>query len=222
MPLLIPWIFLAGILGFALGGSFVGASFVENFWHWALHVEDKVILWWTLIVTFPGVLAGLVVLILTWMAVKDTRKQAERNAESTQASFILQLRQGFDRHFDAHAKLRPGGAWHRSQTEPRVEDYAKIEVYMGLFEFCDELLERKFLNPDTFKRQYIYRIENLLTNRFVAHEKLTCRRDGWLGFINLCYRLEAKAIPHEVKSLSSDELKVLYPDRHRRRLALAT
>jgi hypothetical protein len=178
-----------------------------------LDISDHSITLWTFVVTLLGVLAALVGLYFTWRAVKDAAIQAKRNADSTRASFGLQLRQSFDAHIEAHTKLRPGGVWHGSLTEPSTEAYAKIEVYMGLFEFCDELLEQKFLKLDTFRRQYLYRVNNLLTNRFVAHDKLVCRRDGWLGFINLCYRIGVENIPDGVSPLSCAEKKSLYQDR---------
>ena len=191
-----------------------------QFVHWVWDMEDHSITWWTFIFTAVGVIAGLIVLYLTWKAVRDTRIQTEKNTETTKAEFLLQLRQAFASHVEAHINLRPEGIWHANKHEPSsVSDYAKIELYMGLFEYCDELLEKGFLDEASFSRQYLYRINNLLTNNFVINNKLIAARAGWLGFINLCYRLKAK-IPCEVKRLSPQEVAEVYPARRKKGFSL--
>ena len=90
---------------------------------------------------------------------------------------------------------------------------------MGLFEYCDELLEKDFLDNTAFSRQYRYRVQNLLTNHWVVSQKLMAARPGWLGFINLCHRLEIRSIP-TVKPLSAEEMAELYPTHRRKRFSL--
>jgi len=183
-------------------------------------MDDHSIILWTLIFTAAGVIAGLIVLYLTWRAVRETRLQSEKNTETTRAEFLLQLRQAFGSHIEAHINLRPGGIWHDSTAAPScISDYAKIELYMGLFEYCDELLEKGFLDNTAFSRQYRYRVQNLLTNHWVVSQKLMAARPGWLGFINLCHRLEIRNIP-TVKPLSTEEMAELYPTHRRKRFSL--
>jgi len=220
-PVVGVYIVLAKIRRFAAGGrqeEGMGGDFRD----WLLNMNDRSISWWTFVTTVFGVAAGLVALYFTWRQVRDTRIQSEKNAENNQANSILQIREAFDSHIEAHINLRPGGVWHNSESEPTTTaDYAKIELYMGLFEFCDELLERELLDLDTFKRQYNYRIQNLLTNGFVIGSKLVSSRENWLGFINLCYRVDVRSVSSQVMPLSLVEQKALYPTHHRRHLALA-
>jgi hypothetical protein len=174
-------------------------------------MNDHEIALWTFWITVAGVIAGLGGLFFTWKAVTDAAKKAAQDAIATRATFSVNLRQAFDSHREAHTKLRPLGPWHGSTTEPSdPTDYAKVELYMGLFELCDELLEQKLVQENIFLAQYMYRLNNLLTNSFVTNAKLTKHRQGWLHFINLCYRLGAK-IPPNIPRLRPEELTKIYP-----------
>src|SRR5215472_16910147 len=122
-------------------------------WLWML--DDHAIVWWTLILTAAGVVAGLFVLILTYYAVRDTRAQSRSSARATKAQFGVLLRQSFASHNETHANLRPGGIWHCSSDLPApdaVGEFSKIKNYIGLLEYCDELLEEGFLDQGAFVR----------------------------------------------------------------------
>jgi hypothetical protein len=190
--------------------------------NWLWMMDDHDIVWWTLILTTAGVIAGLFVLVLTYRAVRETRIQSQTSARATSAQFGVLLRQAFTSHNETYVNFRPGGIWNASSDLPApgaVADFAKIESYMGLFEYCDQLLEEEFLDFDAFVRGYRYRVANLLTNGWVVSKKLIELRRFWLGFINLCYRLGVTNIPSGISPLSERELAVLYPKssrRHRR------
>jgi hypothetical protein len=177
-------------------------------------MDDHAIAFLTFLTTIVGVVAGLFGLFLTWKAVTDAAKQAAQDAIATRATFSVNLRQAFDSHREVHTKLRPSGPWNGSKTEPSdPTDFAKVELYMGLFELCDELLEQQLVQENIFLAQYMYRLNNLLSNSFVTNAKLTEHRRGWLHFINLCYRLGAE-MPPNISRLSSDELRSIYnPER---------
>jgi hypothetical protein len=194
--------------------------FLNSSVDWLWTMDDHAIVWWTLILTAAGVAAGLFVLILTYYAVRDTRVQSKASARATRAQFGLLLRQAFASHNEAHLNLRPGGIWHRSSNLPAPDavcDFSKIENYMGLLEYCDELLEEGFLDLAAFVRGYRYRVDNLLTNNWVVSKKLIGARSGWLGFINLCYRLKVPNLPSGISPLSQEECAVLYPHSAKRR-----
>lgn len=165
---------------------------------------------WTLIVTVCAVLVGVGALFYAWKTVEEAKKQARENAEYTKAQYWILLRGVFTNYDDLHAKFRPEGAWHNSSVlSEDVEDVARTELYMGLFEYCDKLLEKKLLDERDFPESYRYRLENILTNGWVREVKLSANRDGWRAFINLCYRIGVPITG--VPGLSPEERSKLYP-----------
>jgi hypothetical protein len=102
---------------------------------------------------------------------------------------------------DVHANLRPRGKWHASLEEPHiVEEWAKVETYMGLFEYCKELIDAGLLRKDEFKRWYLYRLSNLLANPRIVTFKLHQLRDEWKDLIALCQTMD-EVIPPPTKDL---------------------
>jgi hypothetical protein len=103
---------------------------------------------------------------------------------------------------DIHANFRPLGEWHGSSTLPnKVDDWAWTELYMGLLEYCDTLIERGLLDEQHFNDWYAYRIRNLLSNPRVVTYKLHDNADGWRVFYALCKRLRI-VIPPATKGLA--------------------
>jgi hypothetical protein len=165
---------------------------------------------WTLIVTICAVMVGVGALFYAWRTVEEAKKQARENADYIKAQYWILLRGVFANYDDIHAKFRPTGAWHgASELSEDVEDVARTELYMGLFEYCDKLLEKKLLDERDFPESYRYRLTNMLTNRWVRIEKLCKIRAGWLAFINLCYRVGIEI--DGVGKLSPAEHSKLYP-----------
>jgi len=116
----------------------------------------------TLIATVATFLA---VLVAIWQ-LRDTKKIA-------QAQFWLMLRGVMTQYDDIHANFRPRGKWHGSSTQPdTVNDWARTELYMGLLEYCDELLADGLLHQANFKTLHAYRTRNLLSNPRVVTYKL--------------------------------------------------
>jgi len=73
-----------------------------------------------------------------------------------------------------------------------VKEWASVEDYMGLFEHCKILLDKKMLDWDTFMKIFAYRIGNILNNRFIVKEKLVTRAGGWKDFIALLGELRCR------------------------------
>jgi hypothetical protein len=168
-------------------------------------MSEVTIAFWTLVITAIGVVVGLATLFAGWLTLRDSAKTGK-------AAFWIMLRNLFAWYDDIHVNFRPGGKWDRSEAAPEsVSEMARIELYMGVFEYCDVLLEGKLLDEQTFKDSYAYRLSNLLTNKWVVDEKLIARRESWLAFINLCYRLEVPGI--EVPPLTASEHSKRYPKK---------
>jgi hypothetical protein len=172
-------------------------------------MSDHAILLWTFLVTVIGVLAGLLALVVAWKTIRDAQKQARDNARTGKTQFWIMLRGVFAWYDDVHASFRPGGKWHGSGAPQTAEDMARIELYLGLFEYCDRLLEENLVDSQDFGRSYNYRLSNALKNRWVVGEKLVNRRKDWLRFINLCYRSHVE-MPADVLPLKAEELSSLY------------
>jgi hypothetical protein len=182
---------------------------------------EFLILIWTLIVTAIGVIitaigvmAGLIALFYARATIREAQKQARENATVSRAQFWILLREVFTAYDDIHANFRPGGPWHKAIDLPSTPaDFARTELCMGLLEYCDRMLEEELIDEKAFGHAYSYRLNNLLTNKWVVKEKLQLRRYGWLGFINLCYRFPTVAKPDLVDKLKPEEYSKLYPKR---------
>lgn len=148
------------------------------------------------IVTVIGVIVALIGIgVAVWQMFRANR--------IAQVQSWLTLRDLMANYDDVHANLRPAGKWHASLEEPHiVEEWAKVETYMGLFEYCKELIDAGLLRKDEFKRWYLYRLSNLLANPRIVTYKLHQRRGGWTDFIVQCEILE-KEIPPSTKNLPS-------------------
>jgi hypothetical protein len=158
---------------------------------------------WTFIVTTIGVVVGLAALFAGWLTIRD-------NAKTAKAAFWIMLRNLFTSYDDIHANFRPTGLWAVGEIGPPTPlDKGRTELYMGLFEYCDILLEEGLLDYHTFKESYAYRLRNLVTNKWVIQAKLIQHRQSWLAFINLCYRLGVPIA--DVPPLTAEEYSTRYP-----------
>jgi hypothetical protein len=136
------------------------------------------------------------------------------NYLNNRAKLWIDLRTAFARHDDVHKKLRPGGNWFRSTTEPSThEDFADAEAYMGLLEYCEIMMANHLVDQGTFERLFSYRLRNILSNRMIFTHKLVTEQASWTDFIALCQRvkidLSAYAKEHNcpapgLKPVSSD------------------
>src|SRR5690349_6581537 len=66
----------------------------------------------------------------------------------SRAQFFATVRGLLSDYDDVHAKLRPGGTWASDMLEgaQNVEHRARIELYMGLFEYCERLMAQGLLS----------------------------------------------------------------------------
>jgi hypothetical protein len=135
------------------------------------------------IVTIVGVIIAAGSLALTAQNTDLTRRTGR-------ARFWLDLRDQFEKHDAVHLRLRPGGDWAGARGGPStVDEWAKVEAYMGLFEHCEIMLDQKLIDESTFEEIYKYRLGNIVANDIIRREKLCKRPGGWERFLNLADRM---------------------------------
>lgn len=116
--------------------------------------------------------------------------QVRQSTKISRGQFWIELEKLFNIHDEIHYKLRPGGDWNKDGNGPKtLEEWAKIEDYMGLFEHCETMIENKLIDLETFKDLYSYRIKNLLGNAIIVKAKLVEEKDYWKRFSKLLLRL---------------------------------
>lgn len=115
---------------------------------------------------------------------------------AAQAAFWLELRTMFTRHDVVHHNLRSGGAWTKGNAGPRLhEEWAAVDAYLELFEYCEQLIVAGLMDPDFFAKTYAYRVRNLNENPSIAKAKLFAEHDDWPGFLRLMKRLKIEVPP---------------------------
>jgi hypothetical protein len=152
----------------------------------------------TLALTFIGVVVAVIGIIYAIKTLKDNGRIARGNFFAT----VRGLMANYD---DVHQKFRPGGDWapagrqRYAHTGPvRPEEWARVELYMGLFEFCERLLKRKLMEEEDFKSSFLYRLKNLMRNAVIVEAKLIKLKGGWGDFLDLCHRYK-EPVPSEAE-----------------------
>jgi hypothetical protein len=160
---------------------------IEN-WVGALSTADKLALF--------GAAATLVATLATLIAVLVAVQQLRAGNKTARGQFWLMLRSVMTQYDDIHANYRPRGRWHASLSQPdTVTDWARTELYMGLLEYCNKLMDDGLLDKTHFKDWYKYRIENLLSNPRVVTYKLREIPEGWRQFYALCEKMRIPIPP---------------------------
>ncbi len=150
---------------------------------------------WANIATISGAVIAVIVLGYTAF-------QVHQNTKISRGQFWLELEKMLAHHDEIHIKLRPGGEWALNDKGPStVKEWAAVEDYMGLFEHCEILLEKKLIDIETFKSIFSYRINNIVANKIIAKEKLIKEKDGWTDFIKLLKNLNIP-VPQEASNNS--------------------
>lgn len=155
-------------------------------------MSEKYIAVWTLVFTVAGVaLAGGGV----FYAIKTLKE----NAEIARAQFWVSVRAVLVNYDDVHAKFRPSGIWAPAEGEvyaftgpQNAEEWARVELYMGTFEYCEKLIRRGLLEEDDFSDAYKYRLIGMLKNIVVVSAKLHDNKRSWQDFYQLCERLKVR------------------------------
>jgi hypothetical protein len=147
----------------------------------------------TLIVT---VLTLLIAIVAVWYAAKTLKYAAETLTDSvrvSRAQFFATVRSLLSNYDDVHAKLRPDGDWASEVPAgpQNAAEWARVELYMGLFEYCERLLEQGLLNKKDFDRNLRYRLTNIVANPIIREKKLRPPLvQYWGDFMQLLARCE--------------------------------
>ena len=139
---------------------------------------------WGNIASVAGVPIAVIVLLFTAYQVRQSTK-------ISRGQFWLELEKMFSQHDEVHIKLRPGGEWTVKNSGPKtVQEWAKVEDYMGLFEHCELMLRKRLLDWETFKLVFSYRLRNITANKIIVDAKLRREKASWQAFIRLLKRLK--------------------------------
>jgi len=143
---------------------------------------------WADIATIAGIPIAALVLIYT-------AYQIHQSTKVSRGQFWLELEKMFAQHDEVHLKLRPGGEWTINNAGPEaVEDWAKIEDYMGLFEHCELMLRKRLIDWETFGLIFSYRLHNIVANKIIVDAKLRQEGKSWQAFIRLLKRLKIEIL----------------------------
>lgn len=116
--------------------------------------------------------------------------QLRHSVKVADGQFLLELEKMAYTHDEVHLKLRPGGEWAASNAGPKsVEDWAKVEDYMGFFEHCELLMKNKSLDEISFREIFGYRVHNIVSNETIVEAKLKSEKVHWGLFLNLMNRM---------------------------------
>lgn len=134
-------------------------------------------------------LSGLGALAALLISISQIRKDSKFN----EANFWLTLREIFhhDNRKCVHNDFR-NGKWKESIPSD-TQDWIKIEEYLGLFEICERMLERRIINEKMFKSLYEYRLYNFKQNKEVVKCKLIYEPYDW----EYLYRLLSRIYGHK-------------------------
>jgi hypothetical protein len=137
---------------------------------------------WANVATIIGVIIALLALFYTAI-------QILQNTNISRAKFWLELEKMFSLHDEVHMKLRPGGEWTKEGEGPKtVQEWAKVEDYMGLFEHCEIMLQKKLIDQETFQAIFSYRLNNIVANKIIVEAKLIREKGYWANFMRLLNR----------------------------------
>ncbi len=146
---------------------------------------------WANISTILGAIIAVVVLFYTAC-------QVHQNTIISRGQFWLELEKMFSQHDEIHLKLRPGGEWSKENAGPEnTNDWVKVEDYMGLFEHCEIMLEKKLIDWKTFKAIFSYRLHNIVANKRIIEKKLINEKTSWEHFMKLLKRLSVQVEPEQ-------------------------
>ncbi len=110
------------------------------------------------------------------------KKEREDKSKLNEAELLLRIREMMIEHNEIHVQLRKGIP---IQSNLSDEEWAKIESYMGLFEACYIFIEKDLITMGNFKKQFGYRVKNILNDKTIVQKKLIEEKDFWEDFIAL-------------------------------------
>lgn len=95
----------------------------------------------------------------------------------------------FDEHRDVHVFLRTPSAQPNNWPHS-AKDWAAVEAYMGLFELCERMMEKRLIDIGTFMNLFSYRVLHIKGNERIVKLKLSSEKEHWRDFLKLLDRID--------------------------------
>ena len=131
--------------------------------------------------------ASVITMLITGMGCYIAYIQLQKINATDFSRFLLELRESFSekRRWKTHCAIR-----NKTQKDLDYLENHKAEVnyYFGLFEICEEMIERKTIPVETFKNFYLYRLEYMLSNTWVLKKLLDDDISYWPKLYKLMKR----------------------------------
>jgi len=133
-------------------------------------------------------IAAIVALIFTAI-------EGLKNSRISQTDFLLELKSAFaeDKRYKIHVALR---------ESKNIENWQDLDDYIGLFEICEIMIEKKTLSQKIFNQLFRYRLFNILQSDDVIIYKIIFEYDTLERF----YKLLKRTYPSCKKEF--DELRI--------------
>jgi hypothetical protein len=114
---------------------------------------------------FAMAIVALFAWLLSFLAYSKSNKIAR-------SSFLLEIRDKFqvERRYNTHITIK---------SNDKIENWADLDDYLGLFEICEIMIQNKSLEFLDFKKLYEYRLKTILQSKEVIYFKLVLERDKW-------------------------------------------
>ena len=132
-------------------------------------------------------IATVITMLITGIGCYIAYIQLRRINATDSSRFLLELRESFSekRRWKIHRAIK-----NKTQKDMDYLEKHKVEVndYLGLFEICEEMIERKTIHTETFRNFYLYRLEYLLSNSWVLKKLLDDDISYWPKLYKLMKR----------------------------------
>lgn len=141
-------------------------------------------------IAIATLLLTLLTVVIAIAAVWYAARTLQDSIRVSRAQFFATVRGLLSNYDDVHAKLRPGGEWASGVPAgpQNAAEWARVELYMGLFEYCERLLEQGLLNETDFDANLRYRLENIVANPIIMQKLRSPLVRYWGDFVKLLDR----------------------------------
>lgn len=130
-------------------------------------------------------------LLLTGVGLLYAARQLRISRKIARGEFLLRLYELVQQYNDVHAALIGNGRWANGIEGPRSDqEWARVDLYMGLLESLQILIEDGFLDAKTVDRLYGHRVVALMDNEVIRQRNLVDRGYRWKDFMVLLTALE--------------------------------
>lgn len=123
---------------------------------------------------------------LTLLPISLTIISILHNVNSNETSALLDIRNALNQkdNIEVHDNLRgTTGKWVENKII-EAENWRKIDNYLGTLELAKILIDKGVISKDNFKRQFGYRVHNVVANKEIVH-KIESEKTYWQDLLEL-------------------------------------